>query len=64
MVTSDGGLFCPWEWSVCCCVYMVGPGFDSTSPAFVRSKASHVAGTDSQFDPPPRKTESLGAGSF
>ena len=30
----------------CLFVCVVGPGFDSTSPAFVRSRASHAAGSD------------------
>ena len=48
---------------VCLFVCVVGPGFDSTSPAFVRSRASHAAGSDRRLA---QKTEigptSMGAG--
>ena len=30
----------------CLFVYVVGPGFDSTSSAFVRSRTSHATGSD------------------
>ena len=38
-----------------CFVCVVGPGFDSTSPASVRSRASHAAGNDGRLA---QKTES------
>ena len=37
----------PNDWSVFVCV--VGPGFDSTSPAFVRSRASQAVGSDGRL---------------
>ena len=40
---------------VCLFVCVVGPGFDSTSPAFVRSRASQAAGSDCRLA---KKTES------
>ena len=43
----------PNDWNVFVCV--VGPGFDSTSPAFVRSRASQAAGSDGWLA---QKTES------
>ena len=33
----------------CLFVCVLGPGFDSTSPAFVRSRASHAAGSDGRL---------------
>ena len=68
VVTSDLGLLFetevthPYAWSVFVCVFR-RPGFDSTSPAFVRSRASEAAGSDGRFA---KKMESgppsLGAG--
>ena len=40
---------------VCLFVCVVGPGLDSTSPAFVRSRARQAAGSDDRLA---RKTES------
>ena len=40
---------------MCLFVCVVGPGFDSTSPAIVRSRASQAARRDSQLA---QKTES------
>ena len=34
---------------MCLFVCVVGPGFDLTSPAFVRSRASHAAGSDGRL---------------
>ena len=33
----------------CLFVCVVGPGFDSTFPVFLRSRASHAAGSDGRF---------------
>ena len=43
-------LTCIYQWQIsqirtCLCVF-VGPGFVSTSPAFIRSSTSHSAGLD------------------
>ena len=46
VVTSDLGLFFVYLF-----VCVVGPGFDSTSPAFVRSRASQAAGNDGRLAP-------------
>ena len=44
-------------------VCVVGPGFDLRSPAFVRSRASHAAGSDGLFVPKNGiGSPSLGAG--
>ena len=40
---------------VCLFVCVIGPGFDSTSPAFVRNRASQAAGSDGRLA---KKTES------
>ena len=40
---------------VCLFVCVVGPGFDSTSPAFMKSRASQAAGSDGRLA---QKTES------
>ena len=40
---------------LCLFVCVVGPGFDSKSSAFVRSRASHAAGSDGRLA---KKTES------
>ena len=46
---------CLWQRSqihmtgACLFVCVVGPGFDSTSPAFVGSRASHAAGSDGRL---------------
>ena len=39
----------PYDWSVCLFVCVVGPGFDSTASAFVRSRASQETGSDGQL---------------
>ena len=38
---------------LCVCV-VVGPGFVSTSPAFMRSSASHPTGSHGRLSPPPQ----------
>ena len=70
VVTSDRGLFLvylfvtkvtnPYDWSVFVCV--VGLIFDSTSPAFVRSRASQAAGSDGRLAHKRNRTPSLGPG--
>ena len=46
----------------CLFVCVVGPGFDSTYPAFVRSRASHAAGSDGRLPPQKRNRAPISGG--
>ena len=43
-------------------VCVVGPGFDTTSPALVRSRATKAAGSDGRLAKKRNRAPSLGAG--
>ena len=43
----------------CLFVCVVGPGFDSTYPTFVRSRASHAAGSDGWLAPKKRNRATI-----